>query len=171
MKKKTLLFVPLFFLTSSLLAVYISASHQFDQMTIEILLILFTAHLYLYTLLPAVFKRIVQRCGLQSIAYIHHATSTKEFVFERQHLRANRIDVTLEVLDADGQPFHAKSTEYFKELGENAIGAHQLIVVRYLPFFKKYVVFDALYHEFHHDMIIPHVVQKRTSTKNATYSL
>lgn len=170
MKKKTILSVPIFLSISWFIAPQIARFWQIQHMEIELLSIIFVGQMYVYTLLPTIWKRIVQSYGTQSIAYIHQATAKTEWVFEREAIRGKRIEVAIEVLDELGQSFHGKSVECFKYEEDVTIEAHQLIVIRYLPFFKPYIVFDPLYYEFPHDRIVAHVIQRKTTSTQTSHS-
>lgn len=169
MQKKTIILIPFFFFISWLVAAQYSTNRQTDSFAVDLLLLVFVGQLYLYTLLPSVWKRLVQRYGTQSIAYIHHVKEKKELVLEHHQLWANRVEVQIEVLDKADRSFRTKSSEHFP-YDQPIVHPQQLIVIRYFSIYKKYVVFDALYHELNPDTILSQVVQKRTST-NSSYSL
>lgn len=171
MKRKTAMWTVLFLLNSWLNAPYIAQLWQGKSMVFESFLIIFVAQLYVYTLFPTIWKRIVQSYGTQSIAYVHQATEASEWVFERHCIRAKRIQVTIEIVDEQGYSFCGNSFEYVNRLNEAVIEADQLIVIRYFPFFKQWIYFDPLYQEHPFEAIVPYVIQRNIHSLNSTSPL
>lgn len=70
----------------------------------------------------------------------------KGVYFEHAGIWYNRVDVEVEVREANGNRFGAKARDYVIYWEADTFRSHKKMVVRYFPMFKKRVVFDPKHH-------------------------
>ncbi|HSH24248.1 MAG TPA: hypothetical protein VLA13_01730 [Massilibacterium sp.] len=108
-----------------------------EEAKITIVVMLVVGAVFLYFFLPYVGKRMIEKYGVQAIAYIRSSKINKGIYFEHVGVWSNRVDVQLEVVECVGEKFPVKACDYIVYWEADTFRSPKKMVVPSFPFYKK----------------------------------